>query len=132
MTISRRTLLGSAAALPLAGRARAQAANTIKIGVLNDQSGPYRDTGGLRTPADPGYPVQLAGVARDSSGTAIGGVRHQLRDLDGGFEAWLTVEFPRLTPSRMIRQHRWHLACEFSNWIEFADGDRATLQDGAS
>jgi len=50
--LSRRTLLAStatavtAAALP-AGRARAQAAKSIRIGVLNDQSGPYRDTGGL-------------------------------------------------------------------------------------
>ena len=49
MHLSRRTLIGSAAAaatLPF-GRARAQASTTIKIGVLNDQSGPYRDTGGL-------------------------------------------------------------------------------------
>ena len=47
--IDRRTLLGTTAAtaaVALGGRrARAQA-NTIKIGVLNDQSGPYRDTGG--------------------------------------------------------------------------------------
>jgi branched-chain amino acid transport system substrate-binding protein len=51
MEISRRALLGTAAAsgaVPLLGRrARAQAANTIRIGVLNDQSGPYRDTGGV-------------------------------------------------------------------------------------
>ena len=41
-------LPAAASALPLVGRrARAQAANTIKIGVLNDQSGPYRDTGGI-------------------------------------------------------------------------------------
>jgi len=49
MTLSRRTVLTSAAAaaaLPIAGRARAQS-NTIKIGVLNDQSGPYTNTGGL-------------------------------------------------------------------------------------
>jgi branched-chain amino acid transport system substrate-binding protein len=49
MSLSRRALLGTAAAVPLVGgasRARAQA-NTIRIGVLNDQSGPYRDTGGL-------------------------------------------------------------------------------------
>ena len=49
MTISRRTLLGSAAAataVPGIRRARA-ADNVIKIGVLNDQSGPYRDTGGV-------------------------------------------------------------------------------------
>jgi branched-chain amino acid transport system substrate-binding protein len=50
MPISRRALLGTttaAASIPLIGRARAQGATTIKIGVLNDQSGPYRDTGGV-------------------------------------------------------------------------------------
>ena len=53
MQLNRRTLLGTAAAAALpvaAGRARAQT-NTIKIGVLNDQSGPYRDTGGLSSVA---------------------------------------------------------------------------------
>ena len=47
MTISRRTLLtaATAAALPLA-RARAQSP-VLKIGVLNDQSGPYMNTGGV-------------------------------------------------------------------------------------
>ena len=47
MTIARRTLLGSAAAslaLPRRGRAQSQ---TVKLGVLNDQSGPYRDIGGM-------------------------------------------------------------------------------------
>ena len=47
MTLSRRAVLGgvaAAAALPVA-RARAQAPK-IRIGVLNDQSGPYRNTGG--------------------------------------------------------------------------------------
>jgi branched-chain amino acid transport system substrate-binding protein len=49
MTISRRTLLSATAAataLPLV-RARAQGAPTIRIGVLNDQSGPYTNTGGI-------------------------------------------------------------------------------------
>jgi branched-chain amino acid transport system substrate-binding protein len=49
MTISRRALLGTAAAtatLPLIRPARAQSA-VIKIGVLNDQSGPYTNTGGI-------------------------------------------------------------------------------------
>lgn len=49
MDISRRTILGATAATvaaPLARRARAQDA-TIKIGLLNDQSGTYRDTTGL-------------------------------------------------------------------------------------
>jgi branched-chain amino acid transport system substrate-binding protein len=47
MRISRRTLLAaaSAASLPLA-RARAQSSPTLKIGVLNDQSGPYMNTTG--------------------------------------------------------------------------------------
>ena len=48
MTISRRALLGTAtaaAALPLV-RPRAQGAPTVKIGVLNDMSGPYLNTGG--------------------------------------------------------------------------------------
>ncbi len=50
MSLTRRAVLGSAAAaaaaaaLP-ASRARAQGAK-IRIGVLNDQSGPYRNTGG--------------------------------------------------------------------------------------
>ena len=48
---NRRTLLAGAAALPALGglpfrSARAQAANTIRIGVMNDQSGPYRDIAG--------------------------------------------------------------------------------------
>ena len=55
MTIDRRTLLKAAAAAPAAalagalpgGGARAQgAANTIKIGVLTDMSGTYRDIAG--------------------------------------------------------------------------------------
>ncbi len=51
MTLDRRSLLKAAAApvapAALAGRgARAQAANTIRIGVLNDQSGTYRDITG--------------------------------------------------------------------------------------
>src|SRR5271157_3040265 len=48
MRISRRTLLATAAAAsatPL-GRARAQGAPIVKIGVLNDMSGPYMNTGG--------------------------------------------------------------------------------------
>ena len=50
MSMSRRGLLGATAALgttPLLGRnARAQAANTLKIGVLTDLSGPYQDLAG--------------------------------------------------------------------------------------
>lgn len=79
----------------------------------------YEDISSLVTPADPGFVHQIAGVARSESGRPIGGVRHQFRDLDaGGFEGRLTVEFPSFSLPRMLRQHEWHLACEFSNWIE--------------
>ncbi len=47
MQFTRRAVLGAAAgaaALPRIGRAQTP---TIKIGVLNDQSGPYRDDGGI-------------------------------------------------------------------------------------
>ena len=45
MQLHRRILLASAAGVVLTGRARAQS-QTIRIGVLNDQSGPYRDDTG--------------------------------------------------------------------------------------
>jgi branched-chain amino acid transport system substrate-binding protein len=52
MSLSRRNVLaGSAGAAALGGlpyrSAKAQAANTIKIGVLNDMSGMYRDISGM-------------------------------------------------------------------------------------
>jgi branched-chain amino acid transport system substrate-binding protein len=48
MTIKRRTVLGAAAATSVSPiiRARAQTRPVIKIGVMNDQSGPYRDVNG--------------------------------------------------------------------------------------
>jgi hypothetical protein len=80
----------------------------------------YEDVTSLVTPSDPMFSQQVAGVARTSDGVAIGGVRHQFRDTDDGFHARLTVEFPMPTIARMVKGHRWHLACEFSNWIEAA------------
>jgi branched-chain amino acid transport system substrate-binding protein len=46
MTLSRRSVLAGAAALASSGRARAQPAETIRIGVLTDLSGQYRDNSG--------------------------------------------------------------------------------------
>lgn len=80
----------------------------------------YDDTATLRTPTDPAFSIQLAGVARASNGAAIGGVRHQFRGTDSGYHARLRVEFPLPTLPNMISAHRWHLACEFSNWAEAA------------
>lgn len=81
----------------------------------------YADLSSLRTPPDPAYPFQVVGVARLADGLAIGGVRHQFRQDGAGFHARLTVEFPSAVPARMIAQHRWHLATEFSNWITAAN-----------
>ncbi|MCX8561005.1 hypothetical protein OS122_08920 [Mycolicibacterium mucogenicum] len=80
----------------------------------------YDDTSPLVTPRDPAFPVEAAGVARTGAGLAIGGVRHEFRDEANGFHARLCIEFPWLTAPYLIAQHRWHLACEFSNWIEAA------------
>jgi hypothetical protein len=78
------------------------------------------DTSTLRSKPDPTFPVEWASVALSNNGVPIGGVRHLFRDEPSGFRIRLTVEFPLTTPTHMIRQHRWHLACEFSNWIEAA------------
>jgi hypothetical protein len=77
-------------------------------------------TDGLVTPADPTYPIQMAGIARLANGTVIGGSRHQFRDEDDGARALLTVELPWLIGPAAPAAHRWHLACEFSAWIEAA------------
>jgi hypothetical protein len=77
-------------------------------------------TDGLMTPADPTYPVQMTGSAKLARGTVIGGIRHQFRDENGGVRALLTVEFPWLMGPYGPAAHRWHLASEFSAWIEAA------------
>ncbi|MCP2275591.1 hypothetical protein [Nocardia amikacinitolerans] len=77
----------------------------------------YAETESLTVPIDPGYPIQIAGQALLDDGLVIGGVRHQFRDRDGTLEALLTVQFPATVPARLIRQHEWHLAVEFSNWM---------------
>jgi hypothetical protein len=76
----------------------------------------------MQTQADPSFPVQWVAVGRiGESGPVAGAIRHQFRDGPDGFRARLTGEFPIATPPWLIREHRWHLACEFSNWIEAAN-----------
>ncbi|NDK89198.1 hypothetical protein GYA93_06315 [Gordonia desulfuricans] len=85
----------------------------------------YDDVSSLTTPVDVQFPDRLDGVARGSDGTAIGGVRHQFRDTSDGVHARVLVEFPLTVPGSVVRGHRWHLACEFSNWFEAAIADAA-------
>lgn len=80
----------------------------------------YDDVSSLTTPVDPLFPYRLDGVAKGSGGRVIGGVRHQFRDTPEGLHARLVVEFPLPMLGSIVRGHRWHLACEFSNWIEAA------------
>lgn len=86
----------------------------------------YDDLTSLVTPADPAFPHQLAGVARVGPGRPIGGIRHQFRDTEDGMHGRLTVEFPLPTLPTMVAAHRWHLACEFSNWVEACARDLNT------
>jgi hypothetical protein len=81
------------------------------------------EVGPIGTPADPTFPVQWVAIGRANlTGQPSGALRHQFRDEPGGaFTARLTIEFPRLTPTRLVDAHRWHLACEFSNWIVAAN-----------
>ena len=80
MTVNRRTLLGAAATAPVWGAlpyrsARAQDANTIRIGVLNDMSGLYRDIGG------PGA-TQAVRLAVQESGVTQRGIKVEVVEAD--------------------------------------------------
>lgn len=80
------------------------------------------DPSTVTTVADPAFPVQWVAVGRGRrDGSPAGAIRHQFRDDPSGFRARLTCELPLLIPSHLIREHQWHLACEFSNWIEAAN-----------
>jgi branched-chain amino acid transport system substrate-binding protein len=59
MTPTRRAVLGATLAAPFA--ARAQARPVLRIGVLTDLTGPYRDTGGLTSIACARQAIQEAG-----------------------------------------------------------------------
>ena len=66
---------------------------------------------------DPEFPVRLTGPAMNEAGTQIGGVCHQFRNLEQGFRLRPAVFFPAMLPFWTISEHRWHLACEFENWV---------------
>ena len=76
----------------------------------------YGDQPEVDYPRDPGYPFQMAGVARLRGGTAVGAIRHQYRDEGNGFRAKIVDEFPALFPRCMVRAQELHLACEFGIW----------------
>jgi branched-chain amino acid transport system substrate-binding protein len=95
MTVSRRTLIGSAAAVPLLGaaRARAQGANVLKVGVLTDLSGAYRDLGGPVSTAaaqqavdefaSKGFKVEVVQADHQNKTDIGAGIARQWFDRDG-------------------------------------------------
>ena len=94
MHLTRRSLLGTAAAtaLPLVPKARAQTP-TVKIGVLNDMSGPYRDLGGLHDVAcvkqavqefgPQGFNVEVIFADHQNKPDVGAGIARQWFDRDG-------------------------------------------------
>ncbi len=93
MQIDRRTFLGTAAAASLAApRAGRAQQDVVRIGVLNDQSGPYRDIGGMlgvaavkQAVSEFGGGMQIEVVAADHQNKPdIGvGIARQWFDRDG-------------------------------------------------
>ena len=91
MAISRRALIAATAVAPFA---RAQApAPTIRLGVLNDQSGPYRDDTGLTSVAcvrqaaqefgDHGFAVEILSADHQNKPDVGAGIARQWFDRDG-------------------------------------------------
>jgi branched-chain amino acid transport system substrate-binding protein len=78
MTLTRRSVLSTAAAatLPLTRPARAQKP-TIKIGVLNDQSGPYTNTGGITSVICAKQALEDFGVAAKGLDVEVISADHQ-------------------------------------------------------
>src|ERR1700730_11455375 len=79
MSLTRRsalTTVAAAAALPLIRPARAQTPS-LKIGVLNDQSGPYTNTGGLTSVACTRQALEDFGVSANGMHVEVIAADHQ-------------------------------------------------------
>ena len=81
---SRRAILGAAATAPVWGAlpyrsAKAQAANTIRIGVLNDQSGLYRDITGPGSTQAVRLAIQDSGITQRGINVEVVQADHQNR-----------------------------------------------------
>ncbi|WP_353212481.1 ABC transporter substrate-binding protein, partial [Rhodovarius sp.] len=83
--MNRRHLLGAAAATPwlAALPARAQGANTIRIGVLSDQSGPNRHISGLGSAHAVRLAIQESGLAASGINVEVVQADHQNRSHAG-------------------------------------------------
>ena len=66
--------------------------------------------------ADAAYPIGFALTVKSVKGIIIAYALHELRDVDGGMEAKLTIVLPRAAPDALIHGHLNHFAIEFRNW----------------
>jgi hypothetical protein len=84
------------------------------------------DETGLTVPRNEAFQFQMTGTARLPNGTVVGGIRHQFRPTNSGFNVIFGVEFPSATTNFIVRQHQFHLACEWTNWLNFFAIDSAS------
>lgn len=80
----------------------------------------FGNTEAITIPLRKDCPYRIEGVSVLASGLCIGGARHQFQDMPGGLHGFLCIDFPKRTPRSIINGHKWHLAIEFSNWVEAA------------
>lgn len=66
---------------------------------------------------DPSYPILMAGRARTQKGEEVYRVLHQFGNTEDGFRAKLGIYFSAKAPPEQVQGHKWHLACEFTNWV---------------
>ena len=93
MILTRRTLAAAAAAAALLPRFGHAQAPTLKIGVLNDQSGPYRDDGGPTSAlcarqavaefGDHGFPIEVIVADHQNKPDVGAGIARRWFDQDG-------------------------------------------------
>ena len=116
MNLNRRHLIAAAGAAALPARARAQAAdNTIRIGVLSDMAGPYRDISGpggvacvrqaIQDFGDHGFKVEVVAADHQNKPDVASNIARQWFDRDGvDFLAEVVSSAPALAVANIARE----------------------------
>lgn len=74
---------------------------------------------------DPAYPIRMIGIAYNADGQERARALHQFVNTPTGFKAKLIIYFAEASPPELIEGHKWHLACEFTNWVNIFLAGRA-------
>lgn len=67
----------------------------------------------------PGYPLRMVANCYTKAGVRTGGVLHEFKTTDEGFEGILGIYFPAAIDEISMRHHWEHLSVEFYNWYCF-------------